>query len=739
MKKWLLMILGFSGFLFAASDMHPDFLWKNLDGHSLAKKGGSLSLKQTCGTCHDVDYIEKHNSHRGEIGEPATNQEQNCLACHGSGPLDLESETIQASLNTTNLIVKAGDSYSWNPEASHYKDKEGVPWYALTKPVSQNCGQCHSGIPNNKGPVGLPEFQSKEAALWLTGRLFSNQKISKSSLNISSKNKLNNSWDVHAKRGMHCSDCHGSPNNPSFSQIKKDSPAKLKFDARRGAISDYLYRPDHRLASAGIYITDKPAAKALDCSNCHESNHTNYWDGLSQKHFEKVSCQACHIPKIYSPVIKSMDVTLLNEDAEPLVSYRNVDSTGLITPFSPLLLRREITDYPDKRKNYGSAYFPFNIVTHTFWKDGNTPIEKDVVQKAMSQIEGSEANRDLVLKALKKMGYANVKMAKELVPYPISHNAVEGKKAIRECKACHSKNGILRQEFDLGEHELGSVELKQAAGVLWESEIMNHPSKGNHLILKQKNSVDKLYVFGKDRLPLVDWAGLILMLLVIMGVLTHGFFRVVTAKNRIQPGTEVAGKKYLYTTYERFWHWMQSMTVLLLFWSGLEIHLPGTFGILGFDKANSLHHVMGIILAINAFLALFYHVASGDIRQYLPKPQGFISDAILQAAYYVEGIFSGKAHPFHKHPGKKLNPLQQLTYLGLLNILLPLLVVTGAMMMFPNALEWLVLWAGGLKTVAVIHSACSWLMVSFVIMHVYLSTTGKRPTHYIKGMVTGWE
>ena len=46
----------------------------------------------------------------------------------------------------------------------------------------------------------------------------------------------------------------------------------------------------------------------------------------------------------------------------------------------------------------------------------------------------------------------------------------------------------------------------------------------------------------------------------------------------------------------------------------------------------------------------------------------------------VQGIFKGEHHPFEKTPEKKLNPLQQVTYFGLLNVLLPLQGITGILM-----------------------------------------------------------
>ena len=51
--------------------------------------------------------------------------------------------------------------------------------------------------------------------------------------------------------------------------------------------------------------------------------------------------------------------------------------------------------------------------------------------------------------------------------------------------------------------------------------------------------------------------------------------------------------------------------------------------------------------------------------------------SIEQALFYLRGIFKGAPHPFEKTPTKKLNPLQQLTYFAILNVLLPLQGLTG--------------------------------------------------------------
>jgi len=46
---------------------------------------------------------------------------------------------------------------------------------------------------------------------------------------------------------------------------------------------------------------------------------------------------------------------------------------------------------------------------------------------------------------------------------------------------------------------------------------------------------------------------------------------------------------------------------------------------------------------------------------------------------------------------------------------------------------------GGLKVVALLHTAGAFLLVAFLIVHLYLITTGQTVTSNLKAMITGWE
>ena len=136
---------------------------------------------------------------------------------------------------------------------------------------------------------------------------------------------------------------------------------------------------------------------------------------------------------------------------------------------------------------------------------------------------------------------------------------------------------------------------------------------------------------------------------------------------------------------------------------------------------------------------MFYHLTSGEVKQFIPRPYGFFDEAIMQVTFYLRGIFKHEPHPFEKTAQQKLNPLQQITYFGLLNVLLPAQIITGALIWgaqrWPDAAQGL----GGLPLLAPVHSLVAWLLAAFVVLHVYLTTTGHAPLASIQAMMLGWE
>ena len=188
-------------------------------------------------------------------------------------------------------------------------------------------------------------------------------------------------------------------------------------------------------------------------------------------------------------------------------------------------------------------------------------------------------------------------------------------------------------------------------------------------------------------------------------------------------------KIYLYTRFERFWHWLQAVMIICLMVTGLEVH--GTYTLLGFSTAVSVHNFIGLSWIILFAFFVFWLFTTGEWKQYIPTTKKLF--AVI--TYYAYGIFKGRAHPVQKSPGAKHNPLQRLTYLGLSALLLPLQMATGLLYYLYN------MWAGAfpLSYLAWTHTLLALLLLNFLIVHVYMTTTGHSLFSHISGMITGWE
>ncbi len=189
---------------------------------------------------------------------------------------------------------------------------------------------------------------------------------------------------------------------------------------------------------------------------------------------------------------------------------------------------------------------------------------------------------------------------------------------------------------------------------------------------------------------------------------------------------------YLYTRFERFWHWAQAALIIFLAMTGLEIH--GTYRFLGFDLASRLHNTAGVGWFVLYVFIIFWNLTTGEWKHYIPTTRKLLA----VASYYVYGIFRGDPHPVPKSERNKHNPLQRLTYLGISIVLIPVQVLTGLLYYTYNSWpRWGLTWKLG--TVATVHTAAAFALLMFLVVHVYMTTTGHSVCAHLKAMCTGWE
>jgi thiosulfate reductase cytochrome b subunit len=191
-------------------------------------------------------------------------------------------------------------------------------------------------------------------------------------------------------------------------------------------------------------------------------------------------------------------------------------------------------------------------------------------------------------------------------------------------------------------------------------------------------------------------------------------------------------KQYLYSKFERFWHWTQMLLVMLLTITGFEIH--GNFALMGFENAVRIHSAAAWSFMGLAVVSIFWMIVTKQYLNFIPTTNKLKE----QLQYYTSGIFKGMPHPTHKTLYNKLNPLQRIVYAGLLIFIFPVQIISGVAYMYyhypENPID-----ADGLLLAVNAHTIGAFMVVAFVIVHAYMTTTGHSVSANVKAMISGYE
>jgi thiosulfate reductase cytochrome b subunit len=705
--------------------------------------------------------------------------EMNCFLCHLESPNTIaRAEAIRAGdfsgANTATLlglgiVSPSGDGWSWNAEAFDETGELKPEFVTIQDPTNANCAACHGEVHTESSePLTFAAGDLNFPQTATTGQVISGQKISVSGVNLSGKSDLDRSWDIHAERQLQCTDCHYALNNPShLSELQANNPEHLAYDPRALEIGEYLEKPDHNFArgqSAQYNAAPELKGTMRRCDSCHDANkgHDD-WLPYINTHMETIACETCHIPQMYAPAIQSYDWTVLTLEGEPVKTYRGVNGepdevTSLVTGYEPVLLNRTNIDG-------NTLLAPYNLITTYYWMyddaNGNErPVrlfdiesvffengayasdiitvfdaDNDGLLSTAELVIDNSAKEDLVKSKLAAIGVHNARIEGLTQPYSINHNVTRGENAVNECTACHNDESRVTQPIKLSEYAPN--------GTMPIFDIANNVNASGEIAAGADGAVyyspvpanDEMYVFGSSRVNWIDWLGALMFAGSLLGVIGHGTLRYLSSRKQAR-GHARTERVYMHEAYRRFWHWLQTTSIVLLLFTGLIIHRPDIFGVFSFRGVVTIHNVLAVILVFNALLSVFYHIASGRVKEYIPRPYGFFDDAILQAKYYTIGIFKGEPHPFEKRPDDRMNPIQKAMYFMILNVLLPLQIITGALMWAVQ--QWPEI-AGGLPILAPFHSLIAWMFATFILVHVYMTTTGVTPLEAMRAMVTGYE
>jgi thiosulfate reductase cytochrome b subunit len=201
-------------------------------------------------------------------------------------------------------------------------------------------------------------------------------------------------------------------------------------------------------------------------------------------------------------------------------------------------------------------------------------------------------------------------------------------------------------------------------------------------------------------------------------------------------------KIYLTPTPVRIWHWLNAFGIVTLCATGLQIRFPEYANIFGTYKAAiKLHDVAGVTVSISFLIWFFYYlfVARNLIKLYVPNLEDIRRGVFKQAFFYFFAYFLGGENPHAATRESKFNAIQKLSYLFIMFLFMPLVIVSGLLLMNIAPLRGWIVMIGGIKFLVDAHYLLACSFFAFLCVHIYMATLGHTPFSHFRQMWTGWE
>ncbi len=197
-------------------------------------------------------------------------------------------------------------------------------------------------------------------------------------------------------------------------------------------------------------------------------------------------------------------------------------------------------------------------------------------------------------------------------------------------------------------------------------------------------------------------------------------------------------KLYFYPFWLRTWHAINALGIILLIFTGFSMQSGIESSIISFETSVKIHNITGITIAANYLVFIIGNFISKNINFYFIKPQGFFKRLMKQAYYYSYGMFNGMNAPYPLSEKRKFNPLQKYSYVVVMYVVVPIVIISGFGLLFPEMIIEKVYNMTGIFITAVLHSAAGFFISLFLLVHLYVASIGKSPAGNFKSILTGW-
>jgi thiosulfate reductase cytochrome b subunit len=198
---------------------------------------------------------------------------------------------------------------------------------------------------------------------------------------------------------------------------------------------------------------------------------------------------------------------------------------------------------------------------------------------------------------------------------------------------------------------------------------------------------------------------------------------------------------YLYPKWLRAWHVLNALLFLVLIVTGLSMQYTdkeNTSYVVGFAIAVKWHNFAAMVLTVNYIIFVTGNLFTKNGRYYKIPRENFLQDLIKQLKFYSWGMFRGEKHPFPVTEDQKFNPLQKLSYVLAMYVAVPLLIISGIGLLFPEITINGIFGISGLILTDILHITMGFFLSVFMLIHIYTCTLGAKPTSLFWGMISGY-
>jgi thiosulfate reductase cytochrome b subunit len=198
-------------------------------------------------------------------------------------------------------------------------------------------------------------------------------------------------------------------------------------------------------------------------------------------------------------------------------------------------------------------------------------------------------------------------------------------------------------------------------------------------------------------------------------------------------------KIYLYPVWIRIWHVINALMFLLLILTGISLHFSNAdHSLIRFDISVGIHNVAAIIVTFNYGIFVIGNIVTRNGKYYRKWRKNLATNLWKQFVFYAVGIFRKEKHPFPISEQQKFNPLQKFAYVIAMYFGMPLLILSGIAMMFPDIIAYNIFNISGLLFYDVLHIVVGFVLSLFLLIHIYTCTLGEKPGTLFKSMINGY-